>query len=438
MPHSGSPPSRIAGSPVTGPGGAPFFGALKLVVPNLVGLRLASAGSALLAGLLAWPVALMAGPGTAAAEPGNRAAPERAPGAPEGGRLGSDRPDPLTFHGYGEMHVNLPETGTMDDTDPGLAEFHRFVLGWSYEFSSDIRFDAEVDFEHNASEIELEYAQLEIDLARGLSFRAGSLLMPVGPLNEVHEPPNFYSVERPYLEQSLIPTTWMENGAGLSLRTSDGTLAGRAYLVAGLDAAGFGALDGLRGGRTKGVESSLEDAAGVGRVELVPRLGEGLGRLALGASGYFGEADQGRGALETVEVTVIEADARYEAAGVDLKGEVVTVSVDGAGRVSALAGETVGERMLGWLVEAGVRPLRTLAPGFERELVLFGRLEMLDTHDEVPDGYARDPATKRTIGTLGLAYHPHHRVALKGDLELWEDDADDTVSRVNLGFGFMF
>src|SRR5574341_1860549 len=119
---------------------------------------------------------------------------------------------PWHLHGYGELHFNHPQTGAMSQAAGDEIDIHRWVIGLAYEFSDRIRMDMELDFEHAFSEPEFEYGFLEFDLPPTLSARVGSLLMPVGPLNEFHEPPLFYSVERPYVERSLIPTTWQENG----------------------------------------------------------------------------------------------------------------------------------------------------------------------------------------------------------------------------------
>src|SRR5262245_4182304 len=65
--------------------------------------------------------------------------------------------DAIQLHGYGEVHYNNPELGAMSGGAPKQLDFHRFVLGWGYEFAPNLRIDAEVDFEHAATEIELEY-----------------------------------------------------------------------------------------------------------------------------------------------------------------------------------------------------------------------------------------------------------------------------------------
>src|SRR6185295_717340 len=132
---------------------------------------------------------------------------------------GSSLGEKLSFYGYGELHYNNPVvegTGFPAGNLPPTLDFHRLVLGWSFLFTDRLSLHAEVEWEHAGGEIELEYAYLEYDINDALHLRAGSLLMPFGPLNEFHEPTNFYSVERPYVQRFIIPTTWQAGGLGLA------------------------------------------------------------------------------------------------------------------------------------------------------------------------------------------------------------------------------
>jgi hypothetical protein len=309
---------------------------------------------------------------------------------------------------------------------------HRFVLGWTYEFTPVIRMDAEVDYEHAARALELEYAQLDFDLTPSLTARVGSLLMPVGPLNEFHEPPTYHSVERPYVQQYVLPTTWQENGLGLVGRTPNGALSYRGYLVTGLDAAEFNALQGIRGGRSGSSEALAEDLAGVARLEYAT-----AGGLSLGASGYYGGADHGRAGLGDVTVGIAEGDARFRGAGLDLRAVFARVLVDAPDALFAATG--VGEAIQGWYAEAAYDVLRRdHAPERRRSLFLFARYERFDTHEEMPAGIAANPAAERTIRSGGVAFMPMEKVSLKADYEHWEDGADDQVDRFNLGVAFEF
>lgn len=339
--------------------------------------------------------------------------------------------DRLQFHGYGEFHYNNPQTGTMDEDAIAEADVHRLVLGWTYEFTDAIRLDVEIDFEHAATEIEVEYAHLDYDLTPTLALRAGSVLMPVGPLNEFHEPPLFYSVERPYVENSIIPTTWQEIGVGLVGRS--GALAYRGYVVTGLDASGFSTLSGLRGGRGKGAETPAEDLAGVARLEYATQ-----GGLQLGASGYYGGADQGDPTLGDVTVGIVNGDARLRRYGLDLRGVIYRVFLD-AEDLSAAQAEPIGEAMMGWYGEVAYDLLRRDKDETRRRsLFVFGRFEDFDTNEEVDETFPANPAASRQIITGGLSYLPIEKIAFKADVEHWEDDADQELTRFNLGAAFMF
>jgi hypothetical protein len=340
----------------------------------------------------------------------------------------------MTFGGYGDIHYNNPEIGTMDKSAPSRVDVHRFVLGWGYEFTPEIRLEAEVDFEHAAQEIELELAHLDYDLKPNLTLRAGSVLMPVGPLNEFHEPPLYYSVERPYVEKYVIPTTWQEIGVGLVGRSKNGALSYRGYLVTGLDAAGFNALEGLDGGISHGSEGKAEDLAGVARFEYASKAG-----FSFGVSGYYGGADQGDSALGNVHVAIGGLDARYRRHGWDLRGVGYVVTVDGAGNVFSATGQLIGKTMVGWYGEVAYDLLRRDAQGTgTKSLMVFGRFEDFDTMDEAPGGNPSDPAAGRQVITAGLSYLPIEKIAFKGDFEHWKDDTDAELNRFNLGMAFRF
>ena len=339
----------------------------------------------------------------------------------------------MSFSGYGEVHYNNPQIGTMNEDAPAEADVHRFVLGWGYEFSPEIRFDAEVDFEHSASEIELEYAHLDYDLGPTITLRTGSVLMPVGPLNEFHEPPTFYSVERPYVENSIMPTTWQEIGVGIVGRAG-AALGYRAYVVTGLNAEGFSALGGIRGGRGHGIEAPAEDLAGVARLEYATD-----GGINLGASGYYGGADQSVPGLGDVTVGIVNVDARLRRAGFDLRGVFYHEFLSGADSASVAVGETVGSAIQGWYAEAAYDFLRRDQDAVRRRsFVAFARYEDFDTNEDTPDGFLADPAADRQVITAGLAYFPIEKVAFKGDFEHWKDGTDVELNRFSLGMAFMF
>jgi hypothetical protein len=133
--------------------------------------------------------------------------------------------------GYGELHYNNIDA---DDESRDLkeADFHRFVLFFGHDFTDRIRFNSEFELEHSlvkdtddgssGGEVELEQAYIEMDLDENHWARAGLSLVPVGIINETHEPPTFYGVERNDVENIIIPSTWWEAGVAGGGRYGNG------------------------------------------------------------------------------------------------------------------------------------------------------------------------------------------------------------------------
>ena len=131
-------------------------------------------------------------------------------------RTAAAQPGQTGLSGYMDFHF------TKQQAADGQLDFHRFVLLITHQFSDRIRFVSEVELEHafvegleRSGEVELEQAYVDFLLSRRFNVRAGMLLAPIGILNERHEPPVYYGVERPLLETVIIPTTWFEAGAGI-------------------------------------------------------------------------------------------------------------------------------------------------------------------------------------------------------------------------------
>ena len=121
----------------------------------------------------------------------------------------------IPMSGYMEMHVNH------DGLNPTTFDFHRFVLNLGHRFGDRIRFWSELELEHGlieggapTGELELEQAYLDFLIDPRFNFRAGILLTPVGIINERHEPTAFHGVERPFVDEVILPTTWFAGGGG--------------------------------------------------------------------------------------------------------------------------------------------------------------------------------------------------------------------------------
>lgn len=354
---------------------------------------------------------------------------------------GEDNASKLHMHGYGELHYNVPSGGN------SKMDLHRMVWGLSYEFSDRISVHTEVDFEHAAQEMELEYAYIDFLINPALNVRAGLMLMPVGHLNEYHEPVLFYSVERPVVQKVIIPTTWQEGGVGIFGSPMEG-LRYRLYLVSGLAGQGFRAKDGIRKGRGKvdGGEAhpqTGEELAIVARLDYSPMLG-----VDLGASFYNGGVDQVNNIGGNPSVTILEADIRVQSSGVDFLAVYTQIDVDDAAQINAdrvdsngistpLTGnKSVGEELVGWYVELAYHLSHTLQTDWD--LVPFIRISEVNTQDAVPTGFTANPRNDREITTYGLAYFPEPQVAIKADFQTTEYGTGPDTDQYNFGIAYMF
>ncbi|NJW55099.1 porin, partial [Salinimicrobium oceani] len=127
---------------------------------------------------------------------------------------------------YGEITYNQPEG------DNGELDVQRLVMLLGYQFTDEVQFFTEIEFEH-VEEVYVEQAFVNYNFARNINFRAGLMLVPMGIINEYHEPTTFNGVERPAIAGSIIPTTWREIGLGLTGRINSANLTYQAYVFNG-------------------------------------------------------------------------------------------------------------------------------------------------------------------------------------------------------------
>ena len=247
----------------------------------------------------------------------------------------SSQPVTGPLSGYMDFHYNNRQN------EDAVLDFHRFVLLFSHGFSDRIRFVAELELEHAVvsdetdGELELEQAYVDFLITRGFNVRAGMLLAPVGIINERHEPPVFHGVERPFVDTVIIPTTWFDTGVGVHGEVGPGVRY-RVYAMATLDAFGFSAEEGLRGGRQKGAESNARRLAGTGRIEYV-----GTPGLVLGASVWSGETGFNTLRFDT-SLTLVEFDGRYRLGELEARGQYAHGFLDGMERLNRAVQRTTG------------------------------------------------------------------------------------------------
>jgi hypothetical protein len=357
------------------------------------------------------------------------------------GRLHAQDSESTSVGGYGEVHY----TNATGPNTPGEVNVKRFVLYLAHSFSERLAFRSELELEdakiaggEPGGEVALEQAYLDYQIIPAFTLRAGLVIVPIGIVNETHEPPTFNGVDRPNFDRDVIPTTWREIGLG-----AVGTLAGssglsyRAYLVNGLKASGFEPVSGIRGGRQEGKEASFANPSVTGRLEWA-RPGLRLG----GSFWYGGSANQdpalGTGSFANA-VALLAADARYDIGAFMFRGVVANISIADAEAINAAYGGQVGSRINGGYVEGAYNLLSALAPASAQRLNAFLRYENYDTQAKVPAGVVRDESLARRITTFGLSYKPVYNVVFKGDYQLQRTKAGLGEGEVlSLGVGYQF
>jgi len=327
-----------------------------------------------------------------------------------------------TIGGYGEVHYN---NLTSDNSDNSKDEFdlHRFVLFFGHQFNDDLRFFSELEVEHNVAgegkngEVEIEQAYIEYDYAQHHRAKAGVFLMPVGIINETHEPDTFYGVERNNVEKDILPATWWEAGAMFSGELAQG-LSYDAGVHSGLYINPMDNEYKIRDGRQKASEAKGDDLAYTGRLKYT-----GVPGLELAATvQYQSDLWQGEtfGGEDEADATLWEAHAIYSSGPFGIRALYAHWDIDDA--IEAV--QAGADEQEGFYIEPSYR----LSP----KLGLFARYSEWDNQA----GDSSD--TEKEQYDIGVNYWLAENVVLKADYMRQEVEVGDELRGFNLGVGWSF
>jgi hypothetical protein len=358
---------------------------------------------------------------------------------------------PLTVGVYAQIDYNQGIGNSFREN--GSLDVHRLVNFLGYRFNDKTHFVTEIEFEH-VNEVTVEQAFLNYAIRPSLSVRAGLMLIPMGIVNEYHEPTTFNGVERPNLDAKIIPTTWREIGVGLFGRVNEASLSYQVYVVNGfLSYNGNGVLrgdDGLRKGRQKGAQSIISHPNFSAKVDHY-----GIRGLKMGIAGYAGrsqstlygqidlqdEAGRMQADSSTVGVLMTGFDFRYRNKGFMSRGQIIYSKLSDTRAYNAYTGSDLGSEMLGYYFELGYDLLTLFTKKQEvKELILFSRYENYDTHHQVAEGIQRNNAFNRTDITTGLTFRVAKGAVFKGDYQYFTNrsSSNDPLGQLNLGIGVWF
>lgn len=325
--------------------------------------------------------------------------------------------------GYGELHYqNRSKENAAHQEE---IDFHRFVLFFAHDFSENLRFFSEIELEHSiagdgkAGEIELEQAYLQYDFNQNASAKAGLFLVPVGILNETHEPDTFYGVERNEVEKSIIPTTWWEAGIGGNYRFDNG-ISVDAAVMTGLE---VGDNYEIRGGRGKIAKQTANDPIFIGRVKYTGIPGMEVAATVLHQTD-LAQSDKNP-AVDLGSGTLYETHAIYSnAIG---PGTFTGKALYSRWDINVNNGDQAAEDQYGWYLEPSYR-----IPTPIGDMGVYGRYQKLDYYKGSDKNY--------NIWEAGANWWIHNNVVLKANYIYKEDILNNNSDErgFDLGLGYQF
>jgi hypothetical protein len=321
-----------------------------------------------------------------------------------------------TFGGYGELHYNSLDRDDSAGSKDAM-DFHRFVMFTGHQFSDDIRFFSELEVEHSIAgegqpgEVELEQAYIEWDFAAQHSLKAGLFLLPIGIINETHEPNTFYGTERNNVEKNIVPATWWEGGALLQGEISEGfsyDVAMHSGLY--LDSGEYKPRDG----RQKVGKAKADDMAFTGRLKFTAIPG-----LEIAASVQI-QQDLHQGDGEAIGGTLFETHVAWQRDDFQLRALYAAWDFD-----SAINNVKEGaDEQTGFYIEPSYR--------ISDNLGLFARYSEYDNLA----GSATHTAVEQF--DIGLNYWLHPNVVFKMDYQNQDTPSDTGYDGINIGVGYSF
>lgn len=339
------------------------------------------------------------------------------------GGTGASWAERTQIGGYGELHYNNLE-GKGGASDKDEIDLHRFVLFFSHQFNDRIRFFSELEVEHGGveadgstldGEVEVEQAYVEFDLNDRHRAKAGVFLLPVGIINETHEPNTFYGVERNPIENNIIPATWWAGGAALGGELGSGF----SYDVAiheGLETPTTGSSAFKpRNGRQKTSNANAKDLAYTARVKWTGMPGVEIG----GTFQHQTDISQSATGVDAGSANLYELHTAINKGPFGLRALYAMWDLDG--NAPAAVGR---DEQFGWYIEPSFK--------INDQWGVFARYNLWD--NEAGDSTASE---KKQID-VGVNFWPHPDVVLKADYQQQDNDNGQDQDGFNLGVGYQF
>ena len=366
----------------------------------------------------------------------------------------------LSIGAYGEVKFGTMQNPAANGQWQNGFDTARMVLLPTYAITDNIIFNAEIEFEHAGSGFdnddklhgtaEIEQLWIDFKIVDQFNWRAPGIdLVPIGYINQHHEPTQFYSVNRPELYNGIIPSTWKVPGTSVYGTISE-DLKYQVMVSASNEDFGdsfdnrteaktvppppipyFAGIDGLNAlafsNPPLGDFQQLSNTLAVsGRLDFTPTVLPGFGGSV---SAYYSPNTTPRGAhgdfgnfLGSSSLTMFDAEFRYRVpnTGLELRGEYVRVEFGNPANLRANNDSdptnNVGKTMFGYFGEIAYHvPLGTILRS-DWEAVPFYNYtyENLQTGGFAgTDANMPTGAGQRQFHTAGVAVFPSPKIVLK-------------------------
>ena len=374
-----------------------------------------------------------------------------------------DKPQRLTIGGYGEVALTrnfysdnvyrYSSASSHKGEQHGRFDIPHAVIYLGYDFGKGWSLQTEIEFEHTGTggavekefeeageweretekggEVALEQFWIQKSFCPELNLRMGHFVVPVGGLNNAHEPLNYFTVYRPEGEYTILPSTWHDTGISIWGRTRHWKY--EAMVIAGLDAYMFSTENFVKYGAGSPFEFKSANQLGfAGRVD-----NYSVKNLRLSLSGFYGRAFNNTYPYEEIPEssryygvkgrTAIGAfDFVYNGKRFIARGNVDYGYVGDAAVISNMKRNrsannapykksAVGKSAFAAGCEAGYDILSLFnIKDKEQKLFLFGRYEYYNSY--IPDtGQEAAQWTEKHRIAAGLNYLPMPQIAVKAE-----------------------
>lgn len=347
-----------------------------------------------------------------------------------------------TLTAYGEIgYSRSSKNSSATRTDVG-----RFVTGFQHRFNDRTKVVAELEVEHavtsssDRGEVAVEQVYAEHRINQNFGARAGLFLIPLGLINQNHEPHTFYGVNRPTVETAIIPSTLREVGVQV-FGEHDNGVSWSAGITTGFDLTKWDPLNG------EGVESPLRTLHQEGQFAKSKDLSffgaadwRGIPGLRVGAGVTAGKAGHGTVGFAAPRARTLlwDVHTQWTPGAWDFAAVYARGTISGAGALNktfAGAPYLVPKTFDGWYAQAAYK-FRLSGDYKVSPFVRFERVNTGRSFDGVVPGQNVNAYDTESIWTAGLNFYVAPTVVVKADYQRYKIVSDS--NRFNLGLGFSF